>query len=87
MQRLGLGQPLTASYPIIGSGSNDGEIAGEKDLTEIASSSVISKMVNSFEICNRARTLLVRLSSFSSPPWLRILVNAFTNSPRPELSM
>src|SRR6476646_10003480 len=87
LQRLELGRPLTPSYPIIGAGNNDGTIAGEKDLREIASSSVMSKTVNSFVICNRARTLLVRLSSFSSPPWLRMIVKAFTSSPRPELSM
>ena len=48
---------IDCGYLIIGSGSDDGQIAGEKDLTEVASSSVMSKTVNSFVICNRARTL------------------------------
>jgi hypothetical protein len=54
---------IDCGYLIIGSGSDDGQIAGEKDLTEAASSSVMSKTVNSFVICNRARTLLVRCNA------------------------
>src|SRR4029077_5379071 len=49
----------------LGSGSDDGQVAGEKDLTEVASSAVMSKTAYSFVICNKACTLLVRLSSFS----------------------
>jgi hypothetical protein len=39
------GQFDAGNYRIIGCGSAGGEIAGEKDLTEVASSSVMSKTV------------------------------------------
>jgi hypothetical protein len=66
---LGRSRPNTGyKLLIMGTGSDDGKIAGEKDLTEIDSSSVTSKTVNSLVICNRDRTLLVRLSSFSASP-------------------
>src|SRR5690348_5289066 len=95
-QRLCLllhGEPSTWFTPyrgyklVMASRSDGGQMTGEKDLTEVDSSSVTSKTVSSFVICNRERTLFVRFSSFSSPPWLRMLVNAHTNSPSPELSM
>src|SRR5690242_12519581 len=75
------------NYLTTGTGGDGGQIAEENDLMEVASSSVTSKTVKSLVICNRERTLLVRLSNFSSPPWLRMLVNALTSSPRPELSI
>ncbi len=58
-----------------------------KDFTAAASSSFTSKTVYSFVICSRSFTFFVRFSSFSSPPWFFVVVNALTNSPMPELSM
>ena len=55
-------------YLAIGSCSGADQKAGEKDLTEAASSSVMSKTVYSFVISNRSCIFLVRWSSFNSPP-------------------
>src|SRR5581483_400551 len=52
-----------------------------KALIAVASSSFTSNTVYSLVICSRSCTFLVRLSNFSSPPWLRTVVKALTSSP------